>query len=83
MRRMPIDNHKDRRARIDQKPLEEIHEHRGGDPPLRHGLHLLHGLETQSGTPAFRSPAKKVVSNKASTFGTPKYPVSFMRVMLE
>src|SRR5262245_57769083 len=34
MRRVPVDNHKDRRARIDQKPLEEVYEHRSGDPPV-------------------------------------------------
>jgi hypothetical protein len=36
-----------------------------------------------SGTPALRSPAKYVASNKARIFGTPNCPLAFRRAMLE
>jgi len=36
-----------------------------------------------SGIPASLRPAKKVSSNKARTFGAPKYPTAFKRVTLE
>jgi hypothetical protein len=46
---------------------------RGAAPGRRHS----------SGTPALRSPAKYVASNKARVFGTPNCPPAFRRAMLE
>jgi hypothetical protein len=42
------------------------------------------GEPYSSGIPALRSPAKKVISNKARASGTPKYmAAAFSRAMLE
>jgi hypothetical protein len=48
-------------------------------PPTEEGAGRFHS----SGIPALRRPAKKVVSKRARTFGTPKYPAAFKRAMLE
>jgi hypothetical protein len=40
-------------------------------------------VASYSGIPAFRRPRKYVVSKRARTVGTPKYPTAFKRAMLE
>src|SRR4051812_12240841 len=56
---MPIDNDKDRRARIEQ---QEIHEHRGGNPPLgQHEAQLTLGSHPRDRRSPSRTPGCSTV----------------------